>query len=208
MIGNDIVDRGRAKRDSNWQRSGFLNKLFTPSEQQLIQKASDPECLVWTLWSMKESAYKATTRKTGRRVFNPRKISCTLETWSDGAVDGFVIYEEEYRTRSLITPDYIASIAFSVHELSAPDQVIIPFERIDHQHQSAQLRTSILEHYTANSSGLEKNLRVGSDKNGSPILAVENLLQEIINIPISISHHGRYGAFSMAPSVHMVMTNR
>ncbi|WP_020606782.1 4'-phosphopantetheinyl transferase family protein [Spirosoma spitsbergense] len=204
MIGNDIVDRAQAKRESNWQRKGFLDKLFTPSEQQLIQRARDPECLVWTLWSMKESAYKATTRKTEKRVFNPTKISCTLEMWSDEAVDGFVVYEEEYRTRSLITPDYIASVAFSVHTLPIPNQVIIPFERIDYHHQSTQLRTSVLEHYATVSPVSEKKLQVCSDKNGSPILVIKDPLQETVCIPISISHHGHYGAFSIAHSVFML----
>jgi phosphopantetheinyl transferase (holo-ACP synthase) len=201
MIGNDIVDRAQARRDSNWQRRGFLDKLFTSSEQQLIQEASDPECMVWLLWSMKESAYKATTRKTGKRVFNPRKISCTLETWSGEAVEGFVVYEAAYRTRSLITPDYIASVAFPAPKFPIPDQVIIFFERINYQYQSTQLRASVLEHYAAVSSDSKKGLQVGSDKYGIPVLVIKNSLQETVHIPISISHHGHYGAFSIAHSV-------
>ena len=198
MIGNDIVDRAQAKRESNWQRKGFLNKLFTPSEQQLIQSAIDPECLVWLLWSMKESAYKATTRKTGKRVFNPKKISCTLTTWSDEAAEGFVVYEEEYRTRSLITPNYIASVAFPANQLPIPEQVVILLERADNQHQSTQLRTSVLEHYAAVSPVADKELQVFSDKNGLPALVIKNSLQETVSLPISISHHGHYGAFSIA----------
>ena len=204
MIGNDIVDRAQAKRESNWQRRGFLDKLFTPSEQQLIRRADDPECLVWTLWSMKESAYKATTRKTGKRVFNPTKISCTLETCSDELADGLVVYEGEYRTRSFITPDYIASVAFSVHNCPIPDQVIIPFERSDYQHQSAQLRASVLEHYATVSPVSNEGLHIGSDKHGNPALISKNSLQETVCVPISLSHHGHYGAFSIAHSVYML----
>ena len=151
---------------------------------------------------MKESAYKATTRRTGKRVFNPAKISCTLETWSDEAADGFVVYEVAYRTKSLITPDYIASVAFSVPELPMPEQVVIPFERLDYQHQSSLLRTSILEHYATTSPDSEKELQVNSDKNGIPVLVSKNPLLETICIPISMSHHGYYGAFSIAHSVY------
>ncbi len=200
MIGNDIVDRAQAKRESNWQRRGFLDKLFTQSEQQLIQRANDPECLVWTLWSMKESAYKATTRKTGERIFNPKRISCTLETWSDEAANGFVVYEEAYRTRTLITPDYIASVAFPACTPPMPDQVITRFERIDYKHQSTQLRTSVLEYYTEAPFISGNDLQIGSDKNGIPVLFIQNSLHETVCIPISISHHGHYGAFSIAHS--------
>ena len=205
MIGNDIVDRARANRDSNWQRRGFLAKLFTPSEQQLIRAASNPECLVWTLWSMKESAYKAATRKTGKRVFNPSKISCTLNTWSDEAADGFAVYGETYRTSSLITPGYIGSLAFPAHGAFMPEQLIIPFEHSHYQQQSAQLRTSVLEHYAAISSVSGNDVQIGSDKNGLPILVIKNSAQEIVDVPISISHHGHYGAFSIAHSATMVL---
>ncbi len=201
MIGNDIVDRAQAKRESDWQRSGFLDKLFTPSEQQLIRRASNPECLVWTLWSMKESAYKASTRKTGERVFNPTKLRCTLKTWSNEAAEGFVMYEEEYQTRSLITPDYVASVAVSVHQLTIPHQVIIPFDRTDYQYQSTQLRTSVLKHYVAISPAAEDELRVSRDENGSPVLVIKSSLEAPVCVPVSLSHHGHYGAFCIAHSV-------
>ena len=41
MIGNDIVDIAEAKKDSNWQRSRFLDKLFTSKEQQLVHQSKN-----------------------------------------------------------------------------------------------------------------------------------------------------------------------
>ena len=58
MIGNDIVDLKLASIQSNWQRKGFLNKVFTKKEQTLILNASNSFEMVWLLWSIKESAYK------------------------------------------------------------------------------------------------------------------------------------------------------
>ena len=58
MVGNDIVDLKHAALESNWQRKGFLNKVFTSSEKQYIQDAENPFQMVWLIWSMKESAYK------------------------------------------------------------------------------------------------------------------------------------------------------
>ena len=37
MIGNDVVDLELAKKESNWQRRGFLSKIFTKNEQRLIR---------------------------------------------------------------------------------------------------------------------------------------------------------------------------
>ena len=37
MIGNDIIDLALAKKENNWQRKGFLDKLFTPKEQLQFQ---------------------------------------------------------------------------------------------------------------------------------------------------------------------------
>ena len=74
MIGNDVVDLILAKKESNWKRKGFLNKLFTPFEQELIQKTTNQDEMVWMLWSIKESAYKAYQRFKYNEGFYPIKI--------------------------------------------------------------------------------------------------------------------------------------
>jgi phosphopantetheine--protein transferase-like protein len=74
MIGNDVVDLVLAKKESNWKRKGFLDKLFTPFEQGLIQKNPNQEEIVWMLWSIKESVYKAYQRIHYNEGFYPIKI--------------------------------------------------------------------------------------------------------------------------------------
>lgn len=199
MIGNDIVDRAQARRDSNWQRSGFLDKLFTPSEQQLIQRASDPECLVWTLWSMKESAYKAQTRQTGKRVFNPVKISCTLETWSNESAEGMAFYESAYRTASVITPHYIATVAYRTDLFHVPEQQIVPLTDRAYPVQSGQLRAHIVHHFSTTLPLLRSSVQVQKEPNGGPILIVEQTGKEPVLVPISLSHHGHFSAYTFAP---------
>jgi hypothetical protein len=43
VIGNDIVDLA-ARKESNWKRPGYLNKIFTTKEQLLISSA---ESIPW-----------------------------------------------------------------------------------------------------------------------------------------------------------------
>lgn len=74
MIGNDVVDLTLARTESNWRRKGFLDKIFTASEQKLILKASNQDEMVWMLWSLKESTYKAYTRIDFKRGFYPIQI--------------------------------------------------------------------------------------------------------------------------------------
>ena len=108
MIGNDIVDLNVASIESNWQRKGFLSKIFTADEQELILNVKDSFKMVWLLWSMKESAYKVYEQQYGKRFFAPKKIQCELITESRGTV---LINEEVYSTKSTINNDYISTIA-------------------------------------------------------------------------------------------------
>ena len=74
MIGNDVVHLATAKKESNWKRNGLLNKLFTTSEQESIKNATNQDEMVWLLWSIKESTYKAYQRIQYNRGFYPIKI--------------------------------------------------------------------------------------------------------------------------------------
>ena len=86
MIGNDVIDLSLAKTQSNWQRKGFLEKLFSNDEQQLILEASNSFEMVWRLWSMKEAAYKIYTQHHEIRFFAPKKFECKLTQGSKGVV--------------------------------------------------------------------------------------------------------------------------
>lgn len=74
MIGNDVIDLVLVKKESNWKRKGFQTKLFTSFEQELIAKATNQEEMVWILWSIKESVYKAYQRIKFNEGFYPTKI--------------------------------------------------------------------------------------------------------------------------------------
>jgi phosphopantetheinyl transferase (holo-ACP synthase) len=90
VIGNDVIDISAAGRDSNWQRKGFIEKLFTATERQLIHAGANPELMVWILWSMKEAAYKAYNRHTQYRGFIPLKLICSLNVGKGHEITGSV----------------------------------------------------------------------------------------------------------------------
>jgi phosphopantetheinyl transferase (holo-ACP synthase) len=108
VIGNDIVDLALARKESNWQRPGFLDKIFSIEEQFLILNAENPEEMVWNLWSRKEAAYKIYNRETGIRAYIPIQLECIYETKNTGSVlcNGRIYY-----TKTKILNDVIHTIA-------------------------------------------------------------------------------------------------
>ncbi|MEO5777193.1 MAG: 4'-phosphopantetheinyl transferase superfamily protein [Flavobacterium sp.] len=112
MIGNDIIDLALARKESNWKRKGFLDKLFTPKEQVLISNSQNPETTLWNLWSRKEAAYKIYNRQTQIRAFIPLQLECFDIEEIDGIILGKVIcYDTVYYTKTIITSDYIETNA-------------------------------------------------------------------------------------------------
>lgn len=108
MIGNDVVDIIQSRKESNWQRRGFLNKLFTTEEQQLIKNYHEPEIMVWTLWSMKEAVYKIYNRQTGIRAYIPKQLVCTVDHVNLGTV---IINNHTYHTKTTVQDNCIYTIA-------------------------------------------------------------------------------------------------
>jgi len=112
LIGNDIVDLAIAAVESNWKRKGYLEKIFTMTERFLITSAKDAEQMVWLLWTMKESVYKAATDKSKIRTFAPCTLNCSNLILHPGSATGTIVYEEQlYYSQSILTPTYIHTIA-------------------------------------------------------------------------------------------------
>jgi phosphopantetheinyl transferase (holo-ACP synthase) len=112
MIGNDIVDLKLARQESNWQRKGFLDKIFTKNEQKIILDSSNPDIAVWSLWSRKEAAYKIYNRQTNIRKYNPIQFECFDTEIADQMIYGKVVLgDQTYYTKTKITKDLIDTIA-------------------------------------------------------------------------------------------------
>ncbi|WP_158729718.1 MULTISPECIES: 4'-phosphopantetheinyl transferase superfamily protein [unclassified Flavobacterium] len=113
MIGNDIVDLATAKKESNWKRKGFLEKIFTVKEQNLISQSKIPDVMVWNLWSRKEAAYKIFNRETGIRGFFPLLLECSFEDEKTGKV---VIQNKSYLTNTTFENNAVYTIAVTHKE--------------------------------------------------------------------------------------------
>jgi phosphopantetheinyl transferase (holo-ACP synthase) len=108
MIGNDVVDFATAKKENNWRRKGYLEKLFTEDEIAIIKTAENQDVMVWNLWSRKEAAYKIFNRDTGLRAFMPLQLVCTYVNELQGTV---YCQGKTYYTKTVINADHIHTIA-------------------------------------------------------------------------------------------------
>lgn len=191
MIGNDIVDLKLASIQSNWQRKGFLNKVFTENEQHLILHAANSFKMVWRLWSMKESAYKIYVQQYQKRFFAPKKLECFLINTTEGFV---VINHIKYITASTIENGYIYTTArlskakndvintcFSIEDTSAKNQRAVTYH---------QLKTTISKAHKLP----YQQLKIKKTAAGIPKIYQHN---QPLNIPFSITHHGTFGAISL-----------
>lgn len=112
MIGNDVVDLELARRESNWKRRGFMEKIFTLKEREIILKSDNPETCLWILWSMKEAAYKVYNRQTGIRAFIPHKLECSIISLSRHKAEGIVkCGTNTYFTQTEILEEIIHTVA-------------------------------------------------------------------------------------------------
>ncbi|WP_299838264.1 4'-phosphopantetheinyl transferase superfamily protein [uncultured Tenacibaculum sp.] len=192
MIGNDIVDINFTRKQSNWQRDGFLDKIFTSEEQEHILESKCSFTSVWQLWSMKESVYKIYVRKYKERFFAPKKLVCTLTDSSNGSV---IINDEKYFSKTITNKKYIYSTAISgVSNLSSVDTFCFPLKEGGFSTQRAtvysQLKNRIAEKYNLNS----KIIQIEKTALGIPEVKVNN---QTLGVNISLTHHGNYGAVSI-----------
>jgi phosphopantetheinyl transferase (holo-ACP synthase) len=189
MIGNDIVDLTEAKKKSNWKRPGFLDKLFTFHEQQLIQNSDNKFRMVWRLWSMKESAYKLYTQLHPSRFYNPRQFECEI---SDS--EGIVSYKDfTCYTKTKNTSQYIISEA----RLVAMGMIseCIELNESSPKHQSDEVKSTLLSKIAEQFTILKTDLKLIKSEFGIPSVYQNS---KKLNIRISISHHGNYGAYGIS----------
>lgn len=188
MSGNDIVDLQYAARESNWRRKGFLEKIYTPAEQASILQSSDPNLMVWKCWSMKESAYKLQQQLGAERIFAPLRFNCTF---SDAAAGQVQAGSMMYQTTTLITNDYIYSIAKTADTIAAPS-INSCFMIPSLTKQQHYIYAKMINAYSKHKGLPAGQLQIIKDGNGIPFLH-EKEGNKII--PVSITHHGRYAAF-------------
>ena len=189
MIGNDLVDLKLAAKQSNWQRKGFMDKLFTLKEQGYILNSNNPFETVWLLWSMKESAYKAYLQTHNGRFFAPKKLICNLISKKKGTV---LINNALFFTESEIGDAFIYTVAFTKKYDNRFLSNCFEFERPDIETQHSQTYQKVLTAFANKLKLPVAQLKIEKNSQGVPQLFWGEMLLEN---SFSLTHHGEFGAF-------------
>jgi phosphopantetheinyl transferase (holo-ACP synthase) len=175
MLGNDVIDLRLAKQQTRWKTRAFQQKVLHPLELSKYEFNSLSFIDFWKIWSIKESAYKAHQRKRNHPpLFNPFQILVELLSENRSKVR---IGNEEYNIISYVGNHYIYSKtegkeSHSVQNFNVGGEHTLFLKNLNRKH-------------------LAKNLI--KNANGIPFLVEENRC-----IPVSITHHGSYFAYSYA----------
>lgn len=188
MIGNDVVDLKEALVQSDWKRKGFLEKVFSAPEREIINATADKDKMVWLLWSMKEAAYKAHQRKFKLpRNVNWLAQKCELkDLWKSGANGIVSIEREEYVTFSEIIPEALSTSAVE------NDFFLIKNELF--QLSSEGVRNKLIQEVSVFFDVPSGEVSIKKDRHGIPYLSHNNI--PFFSL-FSLSHHGRFAAFSL-----------
>lgn len=189
MIGNDVVDLRLAAQQSNWRRKGFLEKVFSPVEQEIITTSNDPDVQVWLLWSMKEAAYKAHQRQFSLpRQLNWLQQQCEILHQEDERASGFVrINGAPYFTTSEITSEYIYTSAEAGKTRGAKNVI---FEAPSPEARDHLFR-KIFQHFRLD----PQELKMEKDELGMPFFRGNN---SFFFDRFSLSGHGRYSGYNLS----------
>ena len=189
MIGNDIIDLELAGRQSDWRRKGFLEKVFSEGEQEIILTSLNENLMVWLLWSMKEAAYKAHQRELNLpRRLNWLAQDCKFSIITSEKASGIVkISDRIYQTTSEITSDYIHTSAEKHPKSSVKNGI---FEA-----PSSEVKQGLVERVSDHFAIKKNDLELMKDGFGMPFLSGN---KDFYFDCFSLSGHGKFYAYSLS----------
>jgi len=185
VIGNDIIDLKINLKEDKASKLRYLKKICTDTEIEAICASNNPNLLLWRIWSMKESAYKIVAKKTGVRLFMPKR----LETFIENEYLGKVFSEWGiFYTCSLVDEE-----GGKIVTDASEDRNVVTYsavESIDSEMYASVEVRKLLQNTICNKlTSLEPAMLELKMQEGIPQVFVG---REKMPICVSLSHHGRW----------------
>jgi phosphopantetheine--protein transferase-like protein len=189
MIGNDVVDLTAAAQQSDWRRKGFLEKVFSAREKEIIFSANDCHQMVWLLWSMKEAAYKARQRSFCLpRLLDWQAFECEFDHLDVHKATGVV---KTLRSRFYSTSNLSKELIHTI----AKDHWDRPVQNVVLETSSERAKAELLQIISQHFSIAITQLSIKKNSQGVPEITHEN--RKFFN-RFSFSDHGRFAAFTLS----------
>lgn len=211
--GNDIVSLN-AINVTRTKQPNFYSKILTPTETALHQEAAFAiipfEIFVWLLWSIKESAFKFLQRIDADILFTPVKFEVIeIDVPKEFAINEFSVrglvgngfgydllptitailtFENKILySNSLIYKEFIFTIVNGDKDFNNINWGVIEIDNSDIEVQSAEVRKFLIDNFP------DTNIIIGKNQQGIPVLLKDKIE---LSVPISLSHHEYYVAYS------------
>lgn len=205
-VGNDVVDLKDPENIGKSRDGRFLDRVFAEQERELIARAPSPDMLLWSLWAVKEAAYKAVSRYDPAVCSIPHRYPVLLD--AEDATRKIV-----HLTGKVVTPriELVIEIDIStewVHAVAAGSPEALQrisrrIMRLDGGKGAADpasfVRGALLREIARRLDCSIGSLSVvkNPDGLGAPRVCLRG---RALAAEISLSHDGRFAAFAFDPS--------
>ena len=203
LLGNDVVDLADPETRISCLHHRFEERVFTASERAALAASPSPHVLHWALWAGKESAYKALKRREPDLVFVPGEFDVELAmpaAATSGRAGGQVTHQGRTLALDLRVDDsYVHAIA---RDRDTPAADILAGVEQTGEDASTTVRQAAMKAIAA-------TLRVDLDSLricGRPPVVWQR--ERPLDTIVSLSHHGRFVAFAVAPRASVSSARR
>ncbi|MFZ3114308.1 MAG: 4'-phosphopantetheinyl transferase superfamily protein [Syntrophales bacterium] len=206
------MDLNHAQTTPKSRDTRFLERVFSPEEKDILQADSQPEAMLWALWTGKEAAYKVLQKERGEGIpSTPRLYSVQFTEESPPESGSLPPFGERLFTGIVSTPagkiflstllasKYVHTIATS--SLPTADVVWeverMPGEQPTPSEESAFVRAAAINYLARHLSVTPADLEIirhrGMHGLDPPRVYLHG--QEAA-VDISLSHDGAYAAYA------------
>jgi hypothetical protein len=209
VVGNDVVDLRHPDTRQKSRDHRFVRRVLLPEEQEQVYNDPHPDCRLWMFWAVKETAYKIFSKKNPsisssplkykterlEELFLPghtsdRRFTCAVTSPGGRAV--IIIYAGS---------DYLHAFAGLGNGETPGSMHIRVFHLGEEYEKKGKTDSVIVRNVLRNYLGRYwhislSRIAIHREKNerglGAPRVYIND---EKAPVDVSISHHGRYGAF-------------
>ena len=181
----------------------FINRVFTPDEQKQLLDSTNPDTMLWALWTAKETAYKIASKSHAAVFSVPRAYKVNFEADlaeldENSAVSGVVETScGPIQMKVFQTCDFVHCIG-TTGTFKAIDSIIWGVQRINTSMNESffvrkAARKSLSLYLNHNPDEIEIRRLRGPYGLEPPIVYVKD---RRAMIDISLSHEGRFVAYA------------
>jgi phosphopantetheinyl transferase (holo-ACP synthase) len=196
----------------------FVNRVFTPREQELIFDSHKPDTMIWALWAGKETAYKIISKCYPSAASTPRLYEVSLDctdtcslsecfSAAGNTISGVVDTPHgNVHIKIFITSDYVHCIGTTA-ERETMDSLVWHVGRIspdserlsDYESSFGRkaLKQGLLAYYNQDKNDIDIRREKGPHGLGPPFVCLNGKPAEI---DISLSHDGLFTAYAFVES--------